>query len=144
MTSNVAHLVAKPITVGAAAFAWSRYQTTAGVNDMITLFGTRVSIPLATAAAVTIGSLAAEVAHTWVFPTIEPVGKMWASPAAEAFAVGTSTAVQAAVYTVGNKSAVADLGLMSIATTALIAEVIGSFTFDKFVAPLIFSEDVGY
>ncbi len=141
---NYQHLVAKPLTVGAAAFAYTKFQTTSGVNDQLILFGHKFSLPLATAAAAAIGSLAAEIAHSVVFPHIEPVGKMWSSAASEAFAIGTSTAVQAGVLTLGNSGAVGALGLMHIATTSAIAEIAGSFVYDKFIAPMVFNQDAGY
>jgi hypothetical protein len=141
---NYQHLLIKPLTVGAVAWVYSTYMGGPDGNDGIELFGQKLSLPLATAAGVVLSSAAAEVAHSVVFPHIEPVGKVWSSAASEVFAIAASTAVLSAVFTLGNSGAVGALGIANLATTATVAEVAGSYLYDKFLAPIVFNDDMGY
>ncbi len=139
---NYAHMVAKPLVIAAAAYGISYFQTKKGQQYDVELLGMDVPVPMAQAAASFVGSMAAEFAHSTIFPLVDPRGRVWAAPMSEVVAVGTSAAVGAAFLTVGtgDSSIVSELGLVKLGITAVGAELVGSYLYDHFIGPMIFQQ----
>lgn len=159
--------LAKPVTAGGLAFLATRYLTygtnssgepfrlTIGSNIPIinNLNGTRLSIGVATGLFVMIGSIAADVITSELYPYIHKQEKfMNIGPGA--VLLSTVSVTSLLTHYITNPNAIQTRGMMNIVGMAVACETVANIAYDNLLRPMLlghkneedydyFAEDVG-
>jgi predicted Co/Zn/Cd cation transporter (cation efflux family) len=144
--SSVERYVLKPAVIGTTGFLLSKSllptvfdskwsQTfNFGAGSMLSRFsGVRsLSVPVMAGIAIGVGSLIAELAHSYIFPHIHWMDKQ-SEPVTIAVASGISSIGMYGALYQANPSAITELGAMPIIMAGVISEFVGDTVYTKFV-----------
>jgi hypothetical protein len=141
LSPTVARLTAKPLIVGAiAGVAASALVPTERGQKNFTIYGKSYSVAFVTFIGVAIGSLLAEVLRVWGWSNLGGVFGAWG---AEVTSIAAVLGMDLLVAWMANNQTLENLMLITIVIEAIGAEIIGSYLFNNFLAPLIVSGDYG-
>ena len=126
-------MLMKSLTVGmvGAGLTYFRYP-----KGTLELFGTNLSLSLGVGVAVMVGSLVAEMVHTYVFPHIHALDKL-SEPVSAVLAGASNSAGATAMFYLSDKRIVQDLGLPMIVAGSMLSEVVGDYVYSKFLANML-------
>ncbi len=126
-------MIIKSLTVGAVGFGLTQFRYPQGSLE---LFGQNISLGLGVGVAVAVGSLVAELIHSYVFPHIHSLDKL--SEPISAVLAGASNSVGAgAMFYLSDKRIVNDIGLPMILAGSMMSEVVGDYLYTKFIHPML-------
>ena len=97
--------------------------------------GTEVPLGVALFGALYAASLAGELAHSYLYPAVDPLQK-FSVPASALTSVGLVGAADIAALYLANPDSINELGLGSVFIQAGVAEGLGDYIYSNFVAPL--------
>ena len=127
--------IAKGATVGAAAYALSSTVFNKGGQNF-TVYGRTVSIPMFSAIASGIGSVAADISHTTLFHYLPLSQKYEQLEATVASAAVSSTIFFGTAAAIDSRFP-SEFGIMSMAGTTLLANAIGDYAYATVLAPML-------
>lgn len=146
--STVERYLVKPAVVGVVGYGlssvvfskvidsrWGSDKFSFASNSMLSFLSygkDTVSVPMLAGTAVMVGSILAEVAHSWVFPHIHFLDKS-SEKASLALASGLSGAGMAGVLSVSNPAVINELGLLTILGAGVVTELVGDQVYNRFV-----------
>ena len=127
--------IAKGANTGAAAYAFSStvFQQSERTFD---LYGRTTSIPMFSAMATGIGSVAADLSHATLFHYL-PLSQKYDQLEAAATIAAISTDIFYGAAMVVDARLPGEFGLIFMASTALLANVIGDYAYATVLAPML-------
>jgi hypothetical protein len=125
--------ILKSITVGAVATGLTYFRYPLGT---LTLFNMNYSLALGVGISVMIGSVLAELAHSYIFPQVHFLDKM-SEPVSAVVAGGACTVGAMTMFYLSDPKIINDLGIPLIVASAFLSEVSGDYIFTKFLHPML-------
>ena len=139
--STLGHYVAKPAAVGAVGAIASAYLY--GAKSEITIRGTTVNLAAAMGVGMFLGSVLGEFVHDKVFPLAGPTNRL-TNPMGEAVTIGTMAGSNALLMSLNAPGDLKMIGLPSLIGVAAGAEIVGSYVYDNFIAPMVLGDTSSY
>jgi len=139
--STLGHYVAKPAFVGAAGAVASAIVY--GSKSEITIRGMNVNLAAAMGVGMFLGSVLGEFVHDKVFPLAGPTNRL-TNPMGEAVTIGTMAGSNALLMSLNEPGDLKMIGLPSLIGVAAAAEIVGSYVYDNFVAPMVLGDTSNY
>ena len=97
--------------------------------------GSTIPLPLFAAGAAATGSVVSDLAHNYIFSFL-PLEQKFENTEAMAVSAGVSVGSFYAVAAATSSSLPADLGMVTIAGTALVSNAIGDYVYSAVLAPM--------
>ena len=127
--------IAKGATVGAAAYALSSTVFGQGGRSF-NVYGRTVSIPMFSALATGVGSVAADLSHATLFHYL-PLSQKYDQLKATATSAAVSTGIFYGTAMAIDARLPGEFGLLSMAGTTLLANAIGDYAYATVLAPML-------